>query len=403
MALGLAALRRPDPSVRLTQTDESAWGGTDGREYYSGDFRHRWRRGSGQGRRRIDPVHAGRRPVPHGPGLVGHERLHRHRRRGPRYDGAGRADGDHAVHTGHGQPHDPRRQDRRHDRAQARVLHRLRRLRLRIAHDRAGAEPHRADHRLVVHRGHRRHPHHAGDRRAGGEQLRTRGTPARLRAGGRRGGHRHRRRTRHRGLHDHVLLVALRLRRGGGHRHRHPVPGAAGGRRAGRQAPAPRSDRRGGLLGGSCARRARRADVVDVGMVPSEGGSDVLRRALSDDLVHHRRPLPPLAVPSLAAASRAYRQGAAHCAVTLQPPAAHRRSRHLPVPVPDPGGGLLHRAAVPLGGARAVAHGDRNAARAAVPGAARRRGRCPAAFSRRPTHGAWCASACWLWSPDSWC
>ena len=62
----------------------------------------------------------------------------------------------------------------------------------------------------------------------------------------------------------------------------------------------------------------------------------------------------------------------------LRPPAAHRRSDHLPVPVPDPGGSLLHRAAVPLGGARSVAHGDGHAAAAAVAGAARRRGRHPA-------------------------
>ena len=91
------------------------------------------------------------------------------------------------------------------------------------------------------------------------------GTRPRLRARGRRGGHRHRRRPRHRRLHDHLLLVALRLRRRGGRRHRHPVPGAARGRRTGRQASAPRPDRRRGVLGGPGARRARRAHVVDAG------------------------------------------------------------------------------------------------------------------------------------------
>ena len=128
---------------------------------------------------------------------------------------------------------------------------------------------------------------------------------------------------------------------------------------------------------GPGARRARRAHVVDLGMVPAQGGSELVPRSLAHHLVHHGGPLPPLAVPALAAASRAHRQGAAHRPVAVQPPAAHGRAHHLPVPVPDPGGGVLHRAAVPLGGARALAHGDGHAAGAALAGAARRRRRRP--------------------------
>ena len=134
-----------------------------------------------EGRRGTDPVHAGHRPVPHDAGHVGHERVHRHRRRRPGHDGHRRADGDHPVHAGDGQPHGPRRQDRQHHGAQARVLHRLRHLRLRLHDDGAGAEPHRAHHRLVVPRGHRRRADHAGHRRSRRRQLPARRAPQGLR------------------------------------------------------------------------------------------------------------------------------------------------------------------------------------------------------------------------------
>ncbi len=128
-----------------------------------------------------------------------------------------------------------------------------------------------------------------------------------------------RRRPRGRRLHDHLLLVALRLRRRGAHRHRHPGAGAARRRLAGRASPAPRPDRRGGLVGRARAVRAGRAQVVVVGLGPAQAGRHVVPRPLADDLVHDRRPLPAVAVLALPAAPRARRQGAAHCALAAAP------------------------------------------------------------------------------------
>ena len=73
---------------------------------------------------------------------------------------------------------------------------RVRDLRLRFVHNRAGAEPDRADDRLVVPRRHRRGADHARDRRSGGLELRSPRTPARLRVGGPRGRDRGRPRAR---------------------------------------------------------------------------------------------------------------------------------------------------------------------------------------------------------------
>ena len=170
-----------------------------------------------------------------------------------------------------------------------------------------------------------------------------------------------------------------------------------------RRAAAPRPDRRRDLVRRSRPDRARRAQVVDVGLVPAQGGRDVAVRPLAHDLVHHRRALPAVAVPALAEPSGERRQGAAHLAGAPARQAAHRRAHHLPVPVPDPGRAVLHRAAVPLGRAGAVADGHRRAAAAALAVAARSRRSASRSSCRRPIRAASCASACWRSSPASWC
>ena len=329
-------------------------------------------------RRRPHPLHARRRPVPHGPRHVGDERLHRHRRQGRRHHGHRHPDGDHPLHAGHGQPHGAGRQDRQHHRLQARLHDRLHHLRLRLGDHGARAQPHGADHRLVVPRGHRRRAHHAGHRRPRGQQLPARGAAQGLRARLRRGGDRRRRRAGDRRLHDHLLLLALRLRRRGRHRHRHPPAGAARRRLTGRASPAPRPHRRRGLVGRARALRDRRAQVVDLGLDHAQGRRTLALRPFADHLVHARRPLHPLAVLPLPAAARAHRQGAAHRAIAAEEPPADRRTHQLPVHVPDPVRHLLHRAAVPLGGRRPLADRDRRAPAAALALAAARRRRHPA-------------------------
>ena len=111
----------------------------------------------------------------------------------------------------------------------------------------------------------------------------------------------------------------------------------------------------------------------------------------------------PVAVHALADAPGERRQGAAHLAGAAAHQAAHRRPHHVPVPVPDPGRAVLHRPAVPLGGARALARWP------PACGCCRSRCRC---WSRRsasrkpsptPIRGASCASGCWRSSPASWC
>ena len=260
-----------------------------------------------------------------------------------------------------------------------------------------------AHHRLVVPRGHRRRADHAGHRRPRGRQLPARRAPQGLRAHRRRRGHRRGRRPGDRRVHDHVLLLALRVRRRGPHRHRHPDPGAARGRRAARRAAAPRPHRRRDLVGRPRAHRPRRAQVVHVGLAPAQGGRGVAVRPLADDLVHHRRTLLPVAVPALADAPGARRQGAAHLAGAAARQAAHRRPHHVPVPVHDPGRAVLHRPAVPLGGARA--------SRRWPPACACCRSRCRCCWRRSaspsssptPTRGASRVSACSRSWPASWC
>ena len=58
-------------------------------------------------------------------------------------------------------------------------------------------------------------------------------------------------------------------------------------------------------------------------VLPKEGATS-LPRPLPDDLVHHRRALPALAVLPLAAATRARRQGAAHRPVAAAAPGSSR-------------------------------------------------------------------------------
>ena len=278
-----------------------------------------------RGRRRTHPLHAGRRPVPHGPRHVGHERVDRHRRGRSGHDRHRRADGDHPLHPGYGQPHGARRQGGQHHGPQAGLLVGLHHLRLRVADDRAGTQPHGAHHRLVVSRGPRRRIDDAGHRRAGGRRLRARGAAAGLRPRGRRRRDCHRRRPGDRRLHDHLLLVALRIRRRSGHCDRHPLLGAPRGRLTGRASPAPRPDRCRDLGRRAGPLRSGRAQVVGVGLDRAQSRRHVTVRALAHLLVHDRRPFPDLGVLALAAPPRAHRQGTPHRAFAAAHPAARRR------------------------------------------------------------------------------
>ena len=116
--------------------------------------------------------------------------------------------------------------------------HRLRHLRGGVIDDRLVPKPDSADHRMVDTGGVGRGADHAGDRGSGGLQLPAFGAGPGLWVGGL--GRRHSRRGRpfDRGRGDHLLDVALCVRRRGGPRHRHPGPESENeGRTAGATAP----------------------------------------------------------------------------------------------------------------------------------------------------------------------
>ncbi len=212
-------------------------------------------------------------------------------------------------------------QDRRDHRPEARVRDRLRHLRLRIAHDRARAEPTRAAHRLVVPRGRRRRADPARDRRARRRQLPARsGRPART------GSSPPRERSRSpsgpliggfcttyfswryvfAGEVVIVLVILLVTRRIA------DAPARSG----------PKLDlrRRRALRRRARADRLRRPQVRHLGLDPAEGGRPVLGRALADGLARPRGPVRRLAVlplggPARGAAARS-RSSARRCSAT---------------------------------------------------------------------------------------
>ena len=221
------------------------------------------------------------RSVPDGAGQLGHERRDRHRGRGRRDDRERDPGRDHRLHARDGGADDPGRQGRRADRAQAGVLGRLRDLRRRLADDRAGPQlPHAAD-RLVVPRGRRRGADPARDRGAGGEQLRPRAAPRRLRADRGRRGDRDRRRAADRRARHDVLLVAVGVRRRGRPGARDPRCSAGG---SPTRCPSARRalDLVGAVLvaSGLGAVRLRRPAQRRVGLRRAEGGRAVVVRRL---------------------------------------------------------------------------------------------------------------------------
>ncbi len=198
---------------------------------------------------------------------------------------------------------DHRREDRRVDRAQARVRDRLRDLRLRLVHDLDRAEPAHAPLRLVVPRGGRGRPDPSRDRRSGRRQLPD-GAPAgcvRARRSRRRDCGRGRALDR-RLLHD-VLLVAVGVRRRGRARARDPSARAEDRRRARRAAPALRRRRRGALCARARDAGLRRAPLERVGLDPAEGGRPVVGGALADRLAVPRRFVRDLALLPLGGAA----------------------------------------------------------------------------------------------------
>lgn len=119
--------------------------------------------------------------VPHDARQFGHECVDRDRGQGRRHECDRDPDRHHLLHPGDGVAHDHGRQGWPDPRPQASLRHRVRRLRLRVAgHCARGGSGH-ADRRMVSPRGSRGSADHAGHRRAGGVQLRTRSAPARLR------------------------------------------------------------------------------------------------------------------------------------------------------------------------------------------------------------------------------
>src|SRR5215813_13315534 len=222
--------------------------------------------------------------VPDDAGQLGHERVDRDRRQGRRHDGDRDPGRDHLLHAGDGLAHDHRRQARADPGAQARLRHRVRHLRLRVADHRAGAEPGRAAGGLVGAGRRRGRADHARDRRAGRLELRPLPAAACLRArgfGGRdRGGGRA---VDRRPVH-HLSVLAVGVRRGSPSRphhlgvhpphRRHP---AGGGRAAG-----PGGHR--AVRAGPRAHRVRHLARRDVGVRPAQGRRPPLAGAVAGDL-----------------------------------------------------------------------------------------------------------------------
>ena len=150
---------------------------------------------------------------------VADERVDLGRRARPRHHGERGAGGDRARGARVGRVHPHRRQDRRPDRAQARLHPRPARLRRGRDRDGVRTGP-RRDHPVLG--GHRRHRRLAAAARhavAHPRQLRGSRPEARLRARRCLGRHRRRRRAAPRRIHHHVPLLAGRLRaRGRDHR-----------------------------------------------------------------------------------------------------------------------------------------------------------------------------------------
>ena len=125
---------------------------------------------------------------------------------------------------------------------------------------------------------------HAGDRRAGGVELRVEGPPEGVRAGRLRGRHRGGGRAADRRVRHHLLDLALRVRRRGRAGHRHPrAHPQAGRRRAGGAVP-PRLRRLRPVRPGPRAGGLRGAALGGVGVGAHASGRSVLARSVTDHL-----------------------------------------------------------------------------------------------------------------------
>ena len=228
--------------------------------------------GGAPGEAAIAPAGAGRRPVHHGSGPVGHERLDQRAGRGVQHDGHDDPGGHHPLLPRHGHVHAHRRQDRRHHRPPSRLRDRSRHLRLRVGPDRGLPDGRPAHPGLVDPGGHRRRPGAAGDGGPDRGQLRGEGTQGRLRRHRRRGGRRHRHRPHPGWLgHDRAVLAGG-VRRRGRHRDRHPRRDEVRRRRGAHRTQAAAGRRRQHPVGGRPGRR-RPGDppVQHVGLDPAEG------------------------------------------------------------------------------------------------------------------------------------
>ena len=201
----------------------------------------------------------------------------------------GHPDRDHAVHARHGVADDHRRQDGRDPRSQEGLHDRMRDLRVRIVHDRDLPEPRGADVRLVVPRGCRRRAGDAGDRRAGGVELREGRTTACLRHRDRGRRHRGRAGSAHRRVVHHLLVVALRVRGRGARDRRGAAAQPAHGRHAEGGGRTSRPRRHRALGARARPHRLRRPALGHLGLRATEARRADVAGPVAGDLAAARR------------------------------------------------------------------------------------------------------------------
>ena len=320
--------------------------------------RRHWDKGRRQGRR-DRPPHLGLGAVPHDPGQLGHERLHRHGGQGRGHDRHRDPAGHHALHAGDGCIHDHGREAGPDLGTQTGLHDRVHRLRLRVVHDGDRPHPHGSHHRLVTARRPGRCADHARRGGAGGHQLREgraapRLRPRRVCGCHRRGGRPVGRRPLH-----HLRQLALGLRRRGRPRGGHPGAVSAHGRLAGRAGRAARSDGHPPLGGRARPDRLRRDPLGLVGRGPTQTRRPGLAGALPRCLARARRRLHPGRLRGVGEPPDRPRGAGAGRPEDAAGAASSSWADVLLLPVPPPGGDVLRHPPLPLRGPRALRRGHR--------------------------------------------
>ena len=185
-----------------------------------------------------------------------------------------------------------------------------------------------------------------------------------------------------------VLDVASGVRERGRDREHHPPAHTEdAGRGAGRTLPLG-SRRSRPVRQRSRARGVRRAPFGGLGMGAAETRRALMARHLPDALVDPRGPAHPPAVHDLGGSGGRRRPRTARPSHDVPERAARGRPVDVLLPVPHPGGTVLHGAAVPVGRARPQRVRDRRTTAAALDHTAPRRGRDSEAHpTRLRSHG----------------